>query len=192
MPSLFSNHSGGVSVAGQSLTAAGAAATPWTASLTMTGEGLIKLTGPYDASGVFPDAVLPYTHDGSAYSPVLFFLTGGWFTLTVLNHSGSTWTGFKIELQSIFGTPSDDFDDLSFAQTASPPYTVTSDKFTTVVREDVTEDSRTFSGGSVANNDTVTFVFPVTDNAGDKPIWFHLTPTPNGGGANTGYGNKAY
>ena len=100
---------------------------------------------------------------------------GSWFTKTVLNNSGTTWTSFEMELQEILGTASGEGDGLSFAQALNLVFF--SSEFSTITRIDTTRDYLNFSGGEVLDGESVTFGFAVTDYSPQSP--FYLLQTPN-------------
>lgn len=151
--------SGGIVLGSQNTATAGTQAVPWTIAETMTAAGILRLS---DTDGT------PLGNTVNA------FISGNWFAKTVTNNSGITWTSFELELQEILGTPSSDGDGLSFAQSGG--FVFSSDKFATVTRIDTTRDYLNFSGGSVLNGQSVTFLFAVTDNSPVSPVYLAQTP----------------
>lgn len=103
--------------------------------------------------------------------------TGFWLLKYVTNSTGQTWNFFDLELQETLGTASSEGDGLSFAQGAESLRPWTSSHFSTVDEVTDVRDFINFSGGSVANGDTVSFLFAITDNS---PIdLFYLRQRPN-------------
>jgi hypothetical protein len=144
------------------LTTAGTEADPWLLDETFTAVagGTLQFT---DTDGTpLADAIATHT-------------SGSWFTKTVENDSGITWTSFEMELQEILGTASGEGDGLSFAQGANLLFA--SSEFPTITRIDLTRDYLNFSGGEVLPGESVTFAFAVTDNSPQSP--FFLLQTPN-------------
>ena len=106
-------------------------------------------------------------------TPTSFF-DYSWITKTVTNNSGTAWTSFDLELRELPGLASNDSDGLSFAQGYG--LTFTSDKFGTLVKDELNErDFLNFSGGSVANGESVTFSFAMTSPFNP----YYLLQTPN-------------
>jgi hypothetical protein len=145
--------------------ALGALGTPWTIneSFTGIGSGILQFTDDDN------DSLGPGNPTLSGHN------TGRWIQKTVTNTTGVTWTSFELELQEILGTPSSEGDGLSFAQGGGLVFT--SSLFTTFTRQDITRDYLNFSGGSVLNGQTVTFLVAVTDNTPQST--FYLNQTPN-------------
>ena len=155
---LLTVQSGGITLGSQNLTTAGTQAAPWLLSEGMTSAGILILT---DTDGIPLGSLSP-------------FVAGSWFQKTVTNNSGVAWTSFELELQQVLGTPSSDGDGLSFAQSGG--LTFTSNVFSTFTRIDTTRDYLNFSGGTVAPGASVSFLFAITDNSPQSPIYLSQTP----------------
>lgn len=155
-------HSGGIAGLATNTTGTGAdAANAWLISETMTSAGTLA----------FSDRPL-----GGGNSTGTVHNFGKWFSKTVTNNTGTTWTSFELELQSVLGVPSTSGDGLSFADGSALTGSFTSDQFSTYTRIDTVRDYLNFSGGDVLAGESVTFSFVVTDNAADN---FFLLQTPN-------------
>ncbi len=100
-----------------------------------------------------------------------------WLRKIVLNDTGSTWTFFDHELQSVLGTASTNGDGLSFGQGSGLTYT--SDSFTTVNQITDTRDFINFSGGSVAPGASVTFDYLISHNGSADPVYLRQRPNFN-------------
>jgi len=154
--------SGGISGVSLNDTTTGATVgTAWLLTETMTSAGTLAFTerplGGGNSTGTIHDF-------------------GKWISKTVTNNSGTTWTSFELELQSVLGVPSTQGDGLSFADGSSLTGSFVSDQFSTYTRIDTTRDYLNFSSGDVLDGESVTFSFVVTDNdAAD----FWLLQTPN-------------
>jgi hypothetical protein len=145
----------------QNTATAGTLADPWLINDTVTGSELIL------GIRAFPDD----NTTGTGHA------AGRYFLKTVVNNSGTAWTSFDLELQSVLGTPSTDGDGLSFAQGSDAVIaTFASNKFTTVVNEFNARDFLNFSGGVVNDGESVTFTFAITDNSGNNPFWLRQRP----------------
>lgn len=163
-------HSGGLILTGQDLTGAADQGDPWTLALTMTALGIVSLTDPGGDDQPLPS---PPPANLAAHG----FATGAWFAVTILNDSGVTWTSFDIYPERLPGQPSPDGDGLSFAQLDPIIQWCSSDKFPSCVQTDVPDDSLHCSGGlGVADGESVTFFFPLTDNAPASPIYLEFVP----------------
>ncbi len=107
----------------------------------------------------------------------LEYRPGFFLQKVITNSTGQTWNLFDHELQETLGTPSLNGDGLSFAQGLSSARPFTSSNF--LVADEITDvrDFISYSGGSVAPGETVTFNFAITDNS---PIdLFYLRQRPN-------------
>jgi len=159
---VVSVQSGGIASLTSDSSGTGAtAATAWLLDETMTSAGTIFLS----------DRPLG---GGNATGTIHSF--GKWFSKTVLNDTGATWTSFELELQSVLGVPSTGGDGLSFADGSALINSFTSDQFGGYTRIDTTRDYLNFSGGDVLDGESVTFSFVITDNNADD---FYLLQTPN-------------
>ena len=89
--------------------------------------------------------------------------TGFALTKIVTNGTGEAWSLFELELEELYGTPSDYYDGLSFGQSAQLRRPFLSDRFE--VNETLNEphDELRFREGSVIPGDRVTLTFVVTD-----------------------------
>lgn len=158
---VFSVAGGGISIGSQDTTTAGTSAgTAWTVSETMTSSGTLALTDTDGNPLVTGGHISPHSH-------------GAWFTKTVLNDTGTTWTSFELELQEILGTPSGEGDGLSFAQGSGLVFS--SSVFSGYTRIDDTRDYLNFSGGVVLHGESVSFTFAITDNAPQSTIYLLQT-----------------
>ena len=142
----------------------GTSADPWLISESITGIAPVVLKLTAEQGG----AVGP-GNSGTGFG------TGKWITKTVTNNTGSAWTSFDLELQSVLGVPSVDGDGLSFAQGAG--LVVSGLPFTIVHRTEDVRDFLNFDGGSVGIGESVTFMFAITDNQAHNTIY--LSETPN-------------
>jgi len=97
------------------------------------------------------------------------------FALTkiVVNATGQDWTVFDLELQEIYGVPSDYYDGLSFGQGAKLPQPFISDRFAVSEVEYEPHDELRFRDGLVKPGDRVTLKLVVTD-ATPVPEFFLL------------------
>ncbi len=103
--------------------------------------------------------------------------SGFWLEKIVTNATGEDWTFYDHELQETLGVASLNGDGLSFAQGAPLLRPWSSDVFTTVDEIIDPRDFINFSGGTVANGETVRFLYAITDNT---PISsFYLRQRPN-------------
>jgi hypothetical protein len=84
-------------------------------------------------------------------------------TKIVLNATGQDWTAFDLELQEIYGVPSDYYDGLSFGQGAKLPQPIISDRFAETEVEDEPYDEVHFRDGSVKPGDRLTLKLVITD-----------------------------
>jgi PEP-CTERM motif len=141
-------------------------ANPWLISEILTGNFPFTLKF-YDPTGGSPLGT---------NSPT-FHNEGKWFTKTVLNDTGVTWTSFELELQTILGAPSPGSDGLSFADGSGLLFF--SNQFSEYTRIDTTKDYLNFHGGDVLDGEYVTFTFLITDNEENNPFW--LLESPNKG-----------
>lgn len=100
-----------------------------------------------------------------------FFLTK-----EVTNASGETWNFYDHELQEELGTASSEGDGLSFAQglTSVRPYT--SDVFDSVDEETQERDYINFFDGSVADGETVSFAYWISDNSPEDEFFLRQRP----------------
>ncbi|MDB5812288.1 MAG: hypothetical protein JWN94_4410 [Betaproteobacteria bacterium] len=154
--------SGGITLNSTNTATAGTFANPWLINENMTSPGIL----------VFSNTPLGNANPtGSGHDE------GRWFSKTVLNNTGATWTSFELELQVRLGTPSGQGDGLSFADGSNLTGLFTSNQFATYTRQDVTRDYLNFSGGDVLPGESVTFKFVITDNSDNSP--FYLVQTPN-------------
>ena len=144
---------------------AGSSADPWTITQTYSGSGGAKLQ--FDSESGSP--IGPGNPTGSGHT------NGRWLEITITNDTGMPWTSFEFELQAILGIASSDGDGLSFAQGGE--LTFTSNVFSTYTRVDLERDYLNFSGGTVGSGENVSFLFAITDNRENNPIW--LSETPN-------------
>ena len=89
--------------------------------------------------------------------------TGFAVTKIVVNATGEAWSLFELELEELYGTPSDYYDGLSFGQSAQLRRPFLSDRFE--LNETLSEphDEVRFREGSVEPGDRVTLTFVVTD-----------------------------
>lgn len=181
--STWTEYYGGITITSQNNSGAGGSGTPWTLEADASTPSILKITGTINDD--WPEGLVLQFPSAIAGG----FISGSWFTITIQNLTGTTWTTMRLELQNEPGSASGDIDGLSFAQGAGLTYT--SSKFATVTQESTTEDSLTFSDGSVANGETVNFHFAVTDNDPHTPLFLLLTPDPSGGGG-SGYRNTIY
>lgn len=94
----------------------------------------------------------------------------------VTNNTGEAWNFYDHELQEILGTPSPEGDGLSFAQGNEEVRPFTSDVFSDVEEEIEDRDFVNFSNGTVADGETVTFSYWISDNS---PTSFFLRQRPN-------------
>ena len=86
-------------------------------------------------------------------------------TKVITNASGAAWTFFDNELQEILGTPSPDGDGLSFGQGCAACRPFVGDLLPAVNEEIVLRDFVNFSGGTVADGETLTLTFVISDNS---------------------------
>jgi len=149
----------------------GSSGTPWVLQEKFTGLG----AGDLLFSNNSGSALANVDPEGSTNATGTGHLYGRWIQKTVLNSTGTTWTSFEIELQSIYGLPSVDGDGLSFAQGGGLVFT--SDQFSAYSRIDTTKDYLNFNGGDVGIGEEVTFRFAITDN--QTRSTFYLRETPN-------------
>lgn len=161
---LITVHSGPAIVSANTSTV-GSSVDPWTVSQTYTGNGAAILQ--FDTETGSP--IGPGNPTGSGHT------NGRWLQLTVLNDTGQAWTSFEFEIQSVLGIASTEGDGLSFGQGGG--LTFSSNIFSTYTRIDIERDYINFSGGTVGDGDSVIFLFAITDNLENNPIW--LSETPN-------------
>jgi len=151
---------GGINLNSTDTSKAGTLTDPWFVDEDMKGPGALVI------------------QDFDADNPTgTFHSKGRWFRKTIRNSTGIPWTSFELELQVIPGTPSDEFDGLSFADGSALVGSFTSDKFSRYTRLDITRDYLNFSNGLVEPGESVTFHFVITDNQNNNP--FYLLQTPN-------------
>jgi hypothetical protein len=162
--SVITVHTGPTTAIANTSTA-GSLVDPWTITQTYSGAGGAILQ--FDNEGGSP--VGPGNPTGSGH------WNGRWLEITITNDTGMPWTSFEFELQAILGTASSDGDGLSFAQGGE--LTFTSSVFSTYTRIDLERDYINFSGGTVGTGENVSFLFVITDNLENNPIW--LAETPN-------------
>ncbi|MEO0681377.1 MAG: hypothetical protein AAF192_13295 [Pseudomonadota bacterium] len=144
-----------------SLTGTGTSADPFVLSETLsTDDGTLSIEG-LDTAGLDPLGI-----GGSFY-----------LSKTVTNASGFNWSFFDLELQSVLGEPSDEFDGLSFAQGNLSVRPFTSDVFVSVFEESIERDQVNFFDATVLPGQTVTMNFVVSDNSPASP--FYLRQRPN-------------
>lgn len=154
----------GTGLTGYNTSTTGSSSNPWTITETLSAP----LTLKFDAgSGVSPVGPGNPTLSGH--------VNGRWIEKTVTNNSGAVWTSFELELQVILGTPSLDGDGLSFAQGGNLLFT--SSQFSEYTAIEDIRDYLNFHGGDVNPGESVTFLFAVTDNSTNNPIY--LLETPN-------------
>jgi hypothetical protein len=84
-------------------------------------------------------------------------------TKVVVNATHQEWSVFDLELQEIYGTPSDYYDGLSFGQAANLPQPFISDRFAMSEVTNEPHDELRFRDGSVKPGDRVTLKLVVTD-----------------------------
>jgi len=161
--------SGGISLNSTNVTTTGSLADPWLIDEVMTSAGTLRFSGDDQQGGESPLGGQNPTTTGHS--------EGRWISKTVLNDTGITWTSFELELQILLGTPSGQGDGLSFADGSTITGLFSSTVFSTYTRIDTTRDYLNFSGGSVADGESVTFLFAITDNNTNDP--FFLVQTPN-------------
>ena len=89
--------------------------------------------------------------------------TGFALTKIVINSTGEAWSLFELELQELYGTPSDYYDGLSFGQSAQLRRPFVSDRFETNETLNEPHDELRFRDGSVEPGDRLTLAFVVTD-----------------------------
>lgn len=158
----ISVENGGITLNSFNTGTAGSLADAWLINETMTSSGTLKLLADPNGSPVGPGNPTLSGHS-----------SGRWFTKTVTNDTGVDWTSFELELQIVLGTPSLDGDGLSFAQGAG--FTFTSDKFGAYSAIEDIRDYLNFHDGIVADGETVSFTFAVTDNSANNPFWLLQT-----------------
>ncbi len=161
----ISVESGGISLNSFDTTTAGTDVDPWLIDEDMTAAGVLR----FESDNGGPLGGENPTNSGHE--------EGRWFSKTIFNDTGITWTSFELELQVDLGTPSGQGDGLSFADGSALTGLFSSSVFTTYTRFDVFRDYLNFSGGSVLDGASVTFLFVITDNSGNDP--FFLVQTPN-------------
>jgi hypothetical protein len=148
-------------------TAGNVASNAWTINETLTGNSPFLLRFLTDI-GQAGSPLAPGTLDNTVHQ------NGKWFTKTVTNNTGISWTSFELEVQSQQGIASTDGDGLSFAQGSGLVFT--SDKFSNYSRIDTTKDYLNFHNGIVNNGESVTFAFAISDNGPNNPFWLQETP----------------
>jgi hypothetical protein len=89
--------------------------------------------------------------------------TGFALTKIVINGTGEAWSLFELELEELYGTPSDYYDGLSFGQSAQLRRPFISDRFELNETLNEPHDELRFREGSVEPGDRVTLTFVVTD-----------------------------
>jgi hypothetical protein len=107
-------------------------------------------------------------------------LTGFYLRKIVKNLTGQAWDFYDHELQEVLGIASTDGDGLSFADGAGLVFS--SDKFSIVDQITDVRDFINFSGGSVADGETVTFNYVITDNSPISPFYLRQRPNFRPGG----------
>lgn len=162
--SLITVHSGPTTAVANTSTA-GSSVDPWTIAQTYSGTGGAILQ--FDNEGGSP--VGPGNPTGTGH------WNGRWLEITITNDTGLPWTSFELELQAVLGTASSDGDGLSFGQGGELAFS--SSVFSTYTRVDLERDYLNFSGGTVGSGENVSFLFAITDNLENNPIW--LSETPN-------------
>jgi len=100
-----------------------------------------------------------------------------YLTKIVTNMTGQDWNFYDHELQSTLGTASTNGDGLSFAQgTGSPTRPWTSDKFSSWDEIIDVRDYINFYNGTVANGETVQFVYAISHNGSAEPVYLRQRP----------------
>ncbi len=115
------------------------------------------------------------TEFGNPYG-IGFHSNAFWMQKVITNNTGATWSFYDLELQSVLGVASTEGDGLSFAQGVTAIRPFTSDKFTTVDEVTDVRDYINFSGGSVANGETVTLLFAISHNGSIDPVYLRQRP----------------
>jgi len=97
----------------------------------------------------------------------------------VINHSGATWYGFRIEPRETPARSSPDSDGLSLGQgwSARPP--AASDAFRHVQIADQPQDVLDFDDGQIEDGQTVVFSFFLTDSTWQSEIVVLQAPKTN-------------
>lgn len=151
----------------------GDSSNPWYISEQFSGIGVgdLKFTADIGSASALSSPIYGNNPTGTNHE------YGRWIQKEVTNNTGTAWTSFEMELQSVLGTPSTNGDGLSFADGSSIVSSFYSDKFGTYTRIDDTRDYLNFSGGAgVAAGEMVTFYFAITDSSNS---YFWLRETPN-------------
>jgi len=97
--------------------------------------------------------------------------TGFVLEKVVINATGRSWTGYRVELEEERGRHSTYHDGLSFAQDPHGDRRFRSDRFARIALTDEPRDALTFGDGTVAPGERVRLRFIVSDNTPDPEFF---------------------